>query len=69
MLAQIIYADFDIGRNYMTQPDTTKIPLTIGLMASVKYGLGVVATALQFRLHRWGVYKSDLFSALDAPGS
>ncbi len=68
MLAQIIYADFDIGE--ITCPTRyNEDSSSIGLMASVKYGLGVVATALQFRLHRWGVYKSDLFSALDAPGS
>ena len=68
MLAQIIYADFDIGE--ITCPTRyNEDSSSIGLMASVKYGLGVVATALQFRLHRWGVYKSDLFSALDAPVS
>lgn len=64
MLAQIIYAGFDIGE--ITCPTRyNEESSSISLTASIQYGLGVVATALQFRLHRWGVYKSNLFSRLD----
>ncbi len=66
MLAQIIYADFDIGE--ITCPTRYEEgSSSISFAASLQYGFGVVATALQFRFHRWGIYKSDLFSTLDEP--
>lgn len=68
MLAQIIYADFDIGE--MTCPTRYEEgSSSISLLASLEYGFGVVSTALKFRFHRWGLYKSDLFSPLDGAGS
>ena len=64
MLTQIIYAGFSIGE--ITCPTRYEEGFSsISFSASVQYGVGVVATALKFRLHRWGVYKSDLFSTLD----
>ena len=64
MLAQIIYADFDIGE--ITCPTRYEEgSSSISLTASFQYGFGVMATSLQYRLHRWGVYKSKLFSSLD----
>lgn len=30
---------------------------------SVKYGLGVVVTSLQYRLHKWGILRSRIFSS------
>lgn len=64
MLAQIIYANYDIGE--VTCPTRYEEgSSSISLMASLQYGLGVVATALQFRLHRWGIYSSVLFSPID----
>ena len=64
MLAQIIYAEFDIGE--ITCPTRYEEgSSSISFKASVQYGIGVIATSLKFRLHRWGLYKSDLFSALD----
>jgi glycosyltransferase involved in cell wall biosynthesis len=66
MLAQIIYANFDIGE--ITCPTRyEEESSSISLIASLQYGFGVLATALQFRFHRWGIYKSNLFSALDKP--
>jgi glycosyltransferase involved in cell wall biosynthesis len=64
MLAQIIYAGYDIGE--VTCPTRyEEDSSSISLLASAQYGLGVVKTAIQFRLHRWGVIKSALFSGLD----
>ena len=66
MLAQIIYSNFDIGE--ITCPTRYEEgSSSISFSASLQYGFGVVATALQFRLHRWGIYRSDLFSTLDKP--
>jgi len=68
MLAQIIYAGYEIGE--ITCPtrydeDSSSISLT----ASSQYGLGVLVTSVLFRLHRWGWYKSALFSPLDESNS
>lgn len=64
MLAQIIYAGFSIGE--ITCPTRYEEgSSSISLGASTQYGIGVVATSLKFRLHRWGLYKSVLFSSLD----
>ena len=64
MLAQIIYAGFDIGE--ITCPTRYEEgSSSISLAASLQYGFGVIGTALQFRLHRLGMYKSNLFSTLD----
>jgi glycosyltransferase involved in cell wall biosynthesis len=64
MLAQIIYAGFDIGE--ITCPTRYEEgSSSISWTASIQYGFGVIATSMQFRFHRWGVYKSKLFSTLD----
>ena len=64
MLAQIIYAGYEIGE--ITCPTRyEEDSSSISLLASTQYGLGVMATSLSFRLHRWGWYKSALFSPLD----
>lgn len=65
MLSQIIYANYNIGE--ITCPARyEENSSSIGLRASFRYGLGVMATAILFRLHRWGFLKSALFSPLDA---
>jgi glycosyltransferase involved in cell wall biosynthesis len=65
MLAQSIYADFRIGE--ISCP-TKYFPeaSSINFRRSVVYGLGVLKTAAQFRLHRWGLIRSPIFSPLDA---
>jgi glycosyltransferase involved in cell wall biosynthesis len=64
MLAQIIYAGFDIGEiSCPTRYEEDSS--SIGLLASARYGLGVVAVSIAFRCHRWGVYKSRMFSPID----
>ena len=64
MLTQIIYAGYEIGE--ITCPTRyEEDSSSISLFASTQYGLGVLATTVLFRLHRWGLYKSPLFSPLD----
>ena len=41
---------------------------SIGLWESIKYGLGVLWTAAQYPLHRWGLYRSPLFEDPDPAG-
>ena len=64
MLAQAIYLDFRIGE--ISCP-TKYFPeaSSINFRRSVIYGLGVVETAVRFRLHRWGLVRSMIF--VDAP--
>ena len=67
MLAQIIYAGYEIGE--ITCPTRyDEDSSSISLVASTQYGLGVMATSVLFRFHRWGLYKRALFSALDKSG-
>ncbi len=63
MLAQIIYADYDIGE--ITCP-TKYFPdaSSINFRRSCRYGLGVLQTSLQFRLQKWHLAKSHLFADL-----
>ena len=63
MLAQIIYADYDIGE--ITCP-TKYFPdaSSINFRRSCLYGLGVLQTSLQFRLQKWHLAKSHLFADL-----
>ena len=64
MLAQIIYAGYDIGE--VTCPTRyEEESSSIGLLSSAEYGIGVITTTLKFRLHRWNLRKSRLFSPLD----
>lgn len=63
MLAQIIYAGYNIGEiscptRYLDDSSS------INFKNSVVYGLGVLNVSLLFRLTRWGVLKSPLFTNL-----
>lgn len=61
MIAQIIWFGFQIGE--LTCP--TKYfeeASSINFSRSVTYGFGVLKTALQFRLNKMGIIKSDIFS-------
>ena len=67
MLSQVIYAGFDIGE--ITCPTRyDEDSSSISLSASTRYGFGVLATSVLFRCHRWGIFKSALFSPLDVKG-
>lgn len=60
MIAQIFHAGFDIGEiscptKYFEEASS------INFRRSVKYGVGVVATSLKYRLHQWGIIRSKLF--------
>lgn len=60
MLAQIIGKDFQIGE--VSCPTRYfKEASSINFRRSVKYGFGVLWTALSFRLHRWHLLRSPLF--------
>jgi len=63
MLAQSIYAGFRIGE--ISCP-TKYFPeaSSINFRRSVIYGIGVLWTAVRFRLHRWGVVRSPIFAPL-----
>ncbi len=61
MLSQIIMADFPIGE--VTCP--TKYfddASSINFRRSSIYGLGVLATSLQHRLHKWGIVRNPRYS-------
>jgi hypothetical protein len=63
MLAQIIYAGYNIGEitcptRYMD--DSSSINLT----NSVVYGLGVLKTSLAFRFNKWGLISTAEFQAI-----
>jgi hypothetical protein len=62
MLAQIIYFDFRLGEiscptRYFAEASS------INFSRSVKYGVGVILTSLQFRLQRMGMVRSGIFSS------
>ncbi|AGA31322.1 glycosyltransferase family 2 protein [Singulisphaera acidiphila] len=62
MLAQVIASDFRIGEiscptRYFAEASS------ISLRRSVTYGFGVLATALRYRLHQWGLRHDRLFDA------
>lgn len=60
-LSQAIFAGFSIAE--ITCPTKYfKEASSINFSRSMKYGMGCVKTALIFRLHKWGVYRSDIFS-------
>ena len=65
MLAQILWQRFTVAE---VSCPTKYFPeaSSINLRRSVRYGLGCLVTALQFRLARMGIIHSKLFSA--APG-
>jgi glycosyltransferase involved in cell wall biosynthesis len=64
MLSQIIYAGFSIGE--ITCPTLyMEDSSSISFRRSVVYGIGVVKTSVEFRLHRWGLRRSNLFAPID----
>jgi len=64
MLSQVIYAGYRIGE--VTCPTRYfDDASSINFARSVTYGLGVLKTATQYRLHRWGLLKQAIFSPLD----
>ena len=62
MLAQIIYADFEIGE--ITCP-TKYFPeaSSINFRRSCRYGLGVLRTSVQFRLQKWHLGHFRIFES------
>ena len=61
ILAQIIYAGYSIGE--ISCPSLyTEESSSINLQRSIWYGIGVLITSIQYRLSKWGIYKSNLFS-------
>jgi glycosyltransferase involved in cell wall biosynthesis len=61
MLAQAVFFDFRIGEvtcptRYFAEASS------INLRRSIIYGVGVLRTALQFRLQRWGFLRARIFS-------
>lgn len=66
MLAQVIYGGFSIGEvtcptRYATDSSS------INFANSLRYGLGVLWTSIEFRLHRLGLYRSGTFGPMDVP--
>jgi glycosyltransferase involved in cell wall biosynthesis len=67
MLAQIIYGGWRIGE--ITCPTRyNEDSSSINFGRSVVYGLGVLKTSFQFRLQRWGVVRSEIFSGVEERG-
>jgi Glycosyltransferases involved in cell wall biogenesis len=62
MLAQIIYFGYRLGE---VSCPTRYFPeaSSINFWRSCKYGLGVLATSLQFRLQKWGLANFRIFSS------
>lgn len=63
ILCQIIYAGYGIGEiscptRYMEESSS------ISFRRSIVYGLGVLHTSIIFRLSKWGLITSDLFSTI-----
>lgn len=61
MIAQVFMNGFEIGEatcptKYFEEASS------INFSRSMKYGLGVLRVSLMYRLHKWGVIKSKLFS-------
>lgn len=67
MLAQAVYFGFRIGELSCPTRYTAESS-SINFSRSVKYGLGVVATSLSFRMRRMGVGRSPLFGAANQLG-
>ena len=61
MLAQIVWFGYRIGE--LTCPTRYfEDASSINFRRSVAYGLGVLKTSVQFRLQKWGVHSSPIFS-------
>jgi glycosyltransferase involved in cell wall biosynthesis len=70
VLAQTIYAGASIGEISCPTKYAPECS-SINLRRSITYGLGVVATTIQFRLAKWNWYRTPIFLALEksaAPG-
>jgi hypothetical protein len=62
MIAQTVFFGWRVGEiscptRYFAEASS------INFARSVKYGLGVLATSLKFRLHRLGIARTNLFKA------
>jgi glycosyltransferase involved in cell wall biosynthesis len=71
VLAQTIYAGASIGEISCPTKYAPECS-SINLRRSIAYGLGVVATTIQFRLAKWNWYRAPIFLALEeraAPGT
>src|SRR5690606_16042491 len=60
ILAQILYKGYEIGEvtcptRYFDEASS------INFRRSMRYGLGVVITSVQYRLNKWGLLRSKLF--------
>jgi len=65
MLAQIFYAGYEVAE--ITCPTQYfKEASSINFMRSIKYGLGVVKTSLQYRLQKWRLGSFSIFNQKDA---
>jgi glycosyltransferase involved in cell wall biosynthesis len=61
MIAQLVAFNFRIGE-ISCPTKYFKEASSINFQRSVKYGLGVLKTCLQFRLWRWGLLKPSIFT-------
>lgn len=60
MLAQIHFAGYEIAE--ITCPTSyIKEASSIGILDSMVYGLGVLATSLQYRMQKWGLWRFEMF--------
>jgi hypothetical protein len=60
MIAQIFYAGFKIAE--ITCPTRyLKESSSINLKRSIKYGMGVIRTSIQYRLQKWGLANFSIF--------
>lgn len=62
MLAQAAYFGFSMGE-ISCPTKYFEDASSINFVRSVKYGLGVLATSVQYRLHKWGIRKFRIFSS------
>ena len=60
MLAQIIFFGFSIGE-VSCPTKYFEDASSISLNRSIKYGLGVVATSIKYKLNKWGLVKNSIF--------
>ena len=62
MIAQIVYFGYSIGE--ISCPTRYfEGASSIGLLRSIKYGFGVIATSIIYRLQKWNIGKFRIFSA------
>lgn len=61
MLAQIIFFGFSIGE-VSCPTKYFEDASSINFRRSVAYGLGVVRVSVEYRLHKWGLMKANIFN-------